>query len=104
MAILAYGLLDTVNADLRYHAAVLYAEPGSYPEALALADTILAAVQAISSAISCAARWPTASRTRRPARLLAASSEPPTERRSPGPTAGDTEHRPVIEEMSSGKQ
>ncbi len=42
MAILAYGMLDTVTADLQYHAAVLYAESGAYPEALALADTILA--------------------------------------------------------------
>lgn len=42
MAILAYGMLDSVTADLRYHAAVLYAESGKYPQALALADTILA--------------------------------------------------------------
>ena len=42
MAILAYGMLDTVTADLRYHAAVLYAETGQYAAALALADTILA--------------------------------------------------------------
>ena len=42
MAILAYGMLDTVTADLRYHAAVLYAESGQDAPALALADTILA--------------------------------------------------------------
>ncbi len=42
MAILAYGMLDTVTADLRYHAAVLYAESGQDAAALALADTILA--------------------------------------------------------------
>jgi len=41
MAILAYGMLDTVTADARYHAAVLYAESGQYPAALALADTLL---------------------------------------------------------------
>ena len=42
MALMAYGMLDSVNADLRYHAAVLYSEAGQFPEALALADTILA--------------------------------------------------------------
>jgi hypothetical protein len=42
MALMAYGLIDTVNADLRYHAAVLYTRTGRFPEALALADTILA--------------------------------------------------------------
>jgi hypothetical protein len=42
MAILAYGMLDTMTADLRYHAAVLYAETGQDRMALALADTILA--------------------------------------------------------------
>lgn len=42
MAILAYGMLDTVTADARYHAAVLYAESGQEAAALALADTILA--------------------------------------------------------------
>lgn len=42
MAILAYGMLDTVTVDLRYHAAVLYAETGQDAAALALADTILA--------------------------------------------------------------
>lgn len=42
MAILAYGMLDTVNADVRYHAAVLYAESNQPAAALALADTILA--------------------------------------------------------------
>jgi hypothetical protein len=42
MALMAYGMLDSVNADLRYHAAVLHSEAGQFPEALALADTILA--------------------------------------------------------------
>jgi hypothetical protein len=42
MALMAYGMLDTLDADLRYHAAVLHAEAGQYAEALALADTILA--------------------------------------------------------------
>lgn len=42
MALMAYGMLDSVNADLRYHAAILQAEGGNYDAALALADTILA--------------------------------------------------------------
>lgn len=42
MAILAFGMLDSVTADLRYHAAVLYAETGQDTAALALADTLLA--------------------------------------------------------------
>lgn len=42
MALMAYTQVDSVDADLRYHAAVLYAEAGRLPEALALADTILA--------------------------------------------------------------
>jgi hypothetical protein len=37
----AYAQLDSVDADARYHAAVLHAQVGQYPEALALADTIL---------------------------------------------------------------
>lgn len=41
MALMAYGQLDTMNADLRYHAAVLYVEAERYPEALAVADTLL---------------------------------------------------------------
>lgn len=41
MALMAYSQLDTVNADLRYHAAVLQIEAGQYPAALALADTLL---------------------------------------------------------------
>ncbi|HEX5387084.1 MAG TPA: zinc ribbon domain-containing protein [Gemmatimonadales bacterium] len=42
MALGAYGQLDTVNTDARYHAAVLYTQAGDFPAALALADTILA--------------------------------------------------------------
>jgi len=42
MAIAAYGMLDTVDVDLRYHAGSLYIRTGAYPEALALADTIQA--------------------------------------------------------------
>ena len=38
----AYAQLDSVDADARYHAAVLRAQVGQYPQALALADTILA--------------------------------------------------------------
>lgn len=40
MALTAYGMLDKVDADLRYHAAALYLKVGGYGEALALADTI----------------------------------------------------------------
>jgi hypothetical protein len=38
----AYAQLDSVDADARYHAAVMLAQVGQFPEALALADTILA--------------------------------------------------------------
>jgi hypothetical protein len=40
MAIGAYELLDTVNADARYHAAMIHLIVGNAPGALALADTI----------------------------------------------------------------
>jgi hypothetical protein len=42
MALGAYAQLDTVDADARYHAAVLRMQVGDLPGALALADTILA--------------------------------------------------------------
>ncbi len=42
MAIQAYGMLDTVTADARYHVAVLYAVSGQDAAALAVADTLLA--------------------------------------------------------------
>jgi len=42
MALGAYAQLDSVNADARYHAAVLRMQVGDFPGALALADTILA--------------------------------------------------------------
>lgn len=42
MALGAYAQLDTVDADARYHAAVLQMQVGQYDAALALADTILA--------------------------------------------------------------
>jgi len=42
MALGAYAQLDTVNADARYHAAVLRLQVGDVPGALALADTLLA--------------------------------------------------------------
>lgn len=42
MAIAAYGMLDQVDVDLRYHAGTLYIQTGGYKEALALADTIQA--------------------------------------------------------------
>ena len=44
MAIAAYGQLDSVDNDLRYHAAVLNAQLGRVAEALALTDTMLVQV------------------------------------------------------------
>jgi hypothetical protein len=41
MALGAYGQLDTVDADARYHAAVLRLQTGDIAGARALADTIL---------------------------------------------------------------
>ncbi len=43
MALLAYAQLDTVDADARYHAAMLRLHTGDVPGAAALADSILAA-------------------------------------------------------------
>jgi hypothetical protein len=40
MALGAYGQLDTVDTDARYHAALLLLQVGGVPEALAVADTI----------------------------------------------------------------
>jgi hypothetical protein len=42
MALAAYSQLDSVDADARYHAAVLRTGIGDMPGALALADTLLA--------------------------------------------------------------
>ena len=42
MALMAYGQLDTVDADARYHAALLKVHTGEVDAARALADTILA--------------------------------------------------------------
>jgi hypothetical protein len=42
-ALNAYSQLDFVDEDARYHAAVMHAQLGEFPPALALADTILAA-------------------------------------------------------------
>lgn len=42
MAIAAYGMLDSVDIDARYHAGALYIKSGALPAALALADTIQA--------------------------------------------------------------
>jgi len=42
MALGAYGMLPNVNADQRFHAALLYLANADYPAASALADTILA--------------------------------------------------------------
>jgi hypothetical protein len=42
MALGAYSQLDSVDADARYHAAVLRMQVGDLPGALALADTLLA--------------------------------------------------------------
>ncbi|MFN0179079.1 MAG: hypothetical protein ACKVZ0_09780 [Gemmatimonadales bacterium] len=42
MALSAYGMLDTVDADARYHASMLRLHTGDVDGAAALADTILA--------------------------------------------------------------
>jgi hypothetical protein len=42
MALGAYQQLDTVDADARYHAAVIHLQAGNLDQARALADTILA--------------------------------------------------------------
>jgi hypothetical protein len=41
MALAAYGMLDQVDIDDRYHAAMLHVAAREYPAASALADTIL---------------------------------------------------------------
>jgi hypothetical protein len=41
MARMAYAQLDTVNADARYHMAMLYLHTGGVPEAKAVVDTLL---------------------------------------------------------------
>lgn len=41
MAISAYGMLDSADADARYHAALIYLHTGNVDGARALADTIL---------------------------------------------------------------
>jgi hypothetical protein len=41
MALAAYGMLDTVDADARYHAALLHLHAGNVAPARLLADTIL---------------------------------------------------------------
>jgi len=43
MALAAYGQLPQVDADLRYHAALLHITSGELPPALALADSIMGA-------------------------------------------------------------
>lgn len=42
MALAAYGMLDQIDVDLRYHAGALQVRAGNYPAAIALADTIQA--------------------------------------------------------------
>lgn len=42
MAIAAYGMLDTIDVDARYHAGALFIRTGDTKAALALADTIQA--------------------------------------------------------------
>lgn len=42
MALMAYAQLDTLDADARYHAALIKLHTGDVPGASALADTILA--------------------------------------------------------------
>jgi uncharacterized protein YcaQ len=41
MARMAYAQLDSVNADARYHMAMLYLHTGGVPEAKAVVDTLL---------------------------------------------------------------
>jgi hypothetical protein len=41
MALAAYGMLDTIDADARYHAALLHLHAGNSANARLLADTIL---------------------------------------------------------------
>lgn len=99
MAILAYGMLDTLTADLRYHAAVLYAESGKYPEALALADTILA--QNPGHLFAYLVRGEVADRQRDAAAAAAARKDfttryPSEVTRSDRPEYA--EHKPVIDE------
>ncbi|HXH28158.1 MAG TPA: hypothetical protein VNL37_03880, partial [Candidatus Polarisedimenticolia bacterium] len=43
MAIAAYGMLDSFDVDVRFHAGIMHTELGQFPEAAALADTIEAA-------------------------------------------------------------
>jgi len=108
MAILAYGMLDTVTADARYHAAVLYAESGQDAAALALADTILA--QNPNHLFGYLVRGEVADRRRDAAAAAAARKEfiahyQAEIGRADRPEYG--EHRPVIDEyMNSvnGKQ
>ena len=42
MALAAYSMLDTIDADARYHAALLHLHAGAAAQARLLADTILA--------------------------------------------------------------
>jgi hypothetical protein len=42
MAIAAYGMLDSYDPDVRFHAGVIHLQLGQYPEAQALADSIQA--------------------------------------------------------------
>ena len=42
MALQAYGMLDPIDADARYHAGAIHIQLGEFPAALALADTIQA--------------------------------------------------------------
>jgi hypothetical protein len=42
MALAAYAMLDTIDVDTRYHAAMVALQVGRQAEALALADTIAA--------------------------------------------------------------
>jgi hypothetical protein len=44
MALAAYGMLDSIDADARYHAAMLRLHTGDVTGAAALADTILTGV------------------------------------------------------------
>lgn len=45
MALAAYGMLDSRDPDVRYHAGAIHIRLGQFPAALALADTIQAEVK-----------------------------------------------------------
>lgn len=105
MAILAYGMLDSVTADLRYHAAVLYAESGQDAAALALADTILA--QNPNHLFGYLVRGEVADRRRDAATAAAARKDFMAHYQAEIGRADRpeySEHKPVIDEYLTGRR